>query len=321
MDGEKVIAGNAGFAVSALLALLMGLVAMNFMPESVAFGSGFYSVPGCGFLLSGIPGALAGWGILMLTAIMMVIIKRSFNFIPTLTKIHASLFLVIAGANPLLSGMTGISSLLALANVTSLFLLFSRYGKGNGRDVMFYIGMIFSAGSFLDYSFLPMIPAYALSALVLKIFGFRELLAVLLGIATPWWILAGFTFPEVPFPQLPDFTFSSTLLSSSSGIIQIVMTGICALAGIMFFLSNSISMLSAGTAVRDMNRALAIPGAMTLIMLLTGITGFAPYLASLCMFTAFEAGYFCATHHKTSASVWWLTLLTYLTLFIFIFYE
>jgi len=315
MEDGRMITGIPGLIFSVLLAFALGVVAYLGPPLPDASGCGFFFHGPEGW---GIPSGISfflEWIVLGISAIAIVLLKGRFNFIPTLTKLPASLFIIMAGADPRLSTHLCTASLFALANIVSLWLLFSRYGKQRAEESLFFIALVFSAGSMFDYAFLPMIPVYAISAGLLKLLTLRSLSAMILGVATPWWILFGLDFPTLPTVLMPDWGGVFSLLSPQAGLASLIMVGFCAVAGTVFTLSNSISLMSAGTATRHMINAIGISAFTVLILTLLSITGFTPYIAALYLFFAFEAGYFSSAHPGSGRMIWIAVAFLYISLF------
>lgn len=316
MEDGRMITGIPGLIFSMLLAFAMGVVAY--------LGSPFPEASGCGFLYRdpegwGIPSGISfflEWIVLVISTIAIVLLKGRFNIIPTLTKLPASIFILMAGADPRLSTHLCSASLFALANIIALWLLFSRYGKQRTEEPLFFIALIFSAGSMYDYAFLPMIPVYVISAGLLKLLTIRSLSAMILGVSTPWWIIFGLNFPTFPTILLPDWGGVFSLLSPQAGLASLIMVGFCTVAGTVFALSNSISMMSAGTATRHMMNAVGISAFTVLILTLLSITGFTPYIAALYLFFAFEAGYFSSSHSGSGRVIWIAVAFLYTLLFV-----
>ena len=317
MTQEKFISGYGGFALSAAIAFLMGGVAFMLggdYPGTASRGF-FFPAPQCWNLLPWVS-FLLEWGVLFLCAVMIIAIKKRFNFIPTLTKIPASLFIICAGACTSLSTRLCSSSFLALSAIASLWLLFSRYRKGSAAESLFLVGLIASAGSFFDYSFIALVPAYIAGAVILKVSGPREMLALVLGAATPWWIAGGLTFFSFTGLECRAFSSLSPLVSAADGIGGGYIFILYVTAIILFYLADLVPLSSAGISARNMNKEIAVPAFLTVILVFAGFPSSDVYGAPLALFASFMAGYFCASRRGVARPVWWICLVSSLSLFI-----
>ncbi len=250
-----------------------------------------------------------------ISALLLLDTNRRYNFIPSPTVIYASTFLIMTGAAIWPDQRLNSSVLLGLANVVALRLLLSRYGRDTAPMQLFIIGTIFAIGSMFHYAFIFFILIYALSALTLKLFGWRELGALILGVAAPYWILLGSGIIPMTALHIPSVNgIWMADIPAPEMIWLILLTGLTALWGLLITCHNVMALYSAGNATRAMAHCIILPAIAVLILILIDYANFMVYYVSLILFTAIEAGYFVAFGDRHSkAIIYWTVLAGYVT--------
>lgn len=231
--------------------------------------------------------------LIIFSALLGITSNRRFNFIPSTSVIYASATLLMAGAAPSLLVSLNSSTLLLVANIVALRLIFGQYDVPRRDPVnIFVLATLFSIGSMFHYSFLFFIAVYACSAALLKAFGVREFMALLLGVIAPYWIALGLGMVPVESLRVPVIGgFWQAPAPGSEMLWMIVATSLTAFIGLMCALKNVFSLYSASTAIRAYNYALTVPAASCLILIMVDWENFPVYYMSLCLFAGLEYGY------------------------------
>lgn len=306
--------GNGALVFSALVfvcvSLLSSAVAVPYMPADTGIclpAPQDWGLPPLASLALNI-------GLVLLSAIWLIAINRRFNFIPSTSVLYASLLLLMAGGSSGLSGSLSSSTLLLVANVASLRLLFGQYGKWNVNPASIFVaGSLFSLGSMVHYSFLFFIFAYAGSAALLKTFHLRECVALVLGIVAPYWVVLGTGLVPLDAIHIPvPGTIWQAAMPGPEMLWLILTVGLTALWGLFAAFRNALSLFSASTAVRAYNYALTLPALACLILLIVDWENFVVYYMPLCLFTGIEGGYLAAYGKRPAGMViYWSVAVVY----------
>lgn len=326
MRGNRMdMGGNASLALALLVYVVLSLTAYNYGVHLVAPSVGGICLP-----------PPSQWGLqpfislalnmllIIGGAFWMININRRFNFIPSTSIIYASLFFFMAVGSPVLANGLNTSTLLLIANLAAMQLLFGEYGRSNpAPEPLFVLGTIFSIGSMVHYSFLFFIVVYACVAVLLKVMQIRQIVALIIGVIAPYWILLGTGLVPVQSLHIP--TPGVVWMSELPGIEMlwpILTVGLTAFWGLMVALRNAFTLFSASTAIRAYNYALSLPALTCVVLLLIDWENFMVYYLPLSMFVALQAGYMSVTAHKPAAMVtYWCVGAVYVSLcFISLFY-
>ena len=122
----------------------------------------------------------------------MIYINKVYNIPRTITLIYASFFFVLETATPDLTSHLCSATVLAFVIIVSMTLMFSTYSEPAALRRVFLVFFMLSCALTVQYAFAIYLPVFVVACFQMKIFTFRTILAALLGIITPWWILFGF---------------------------------------------------------------------------------------------------------------------------------
>ena len=317
------IDGNRGVGLALVVWLAMSLLAFGWsMPGMVPdLGAGICLPPPSAWPLIPWVSWLLNAACILLTGLAMVDLNRRYNFIPAPTLIYLSAFLVIAGANPWTSGHLNASSLLAAANAIAISLLVRRYGRPGAPTEMFIIASLFSLGTMFHFAFIFFIVVYAFSAMILKLFGWKECAAMVMGVIAPYWILlgTGLVAPEsLRIPRVGSLWAAAP--PSPDRVFALVLAGITALWTLILALRNAATIYSAGTAPRSFNHALMLPTLTSVILLFVDYENFMVYYVSLSLFAALATGYLVLRNSsRIPRQAYWTIMVAYLIMFVIIY--
>lgn len=167
-----------------------------------------------------------------LIALLLVYLNKTFNVLRCMTMLQSALFLVMALATPWQLTTLTTGSVVALVAMACCFMLFAEYG--NAADCqrrVFLVMLLLSGGAAVDATFLALLPIYIFACAQMRVLNLRTLLAILMGIATPWVLLLGFGIvkpDELAVPKFlgysalsaPDAT-QAAIVAAASGFIGI----------------------------------------------------------------------------------------------------
>ncbi len=230
--------------------------------------------------------------LLLLTAVIMVVINRSYNLLRTPSLFFAAYFLFTSAAIPAVATQLCGASLLAPALMAITWVVFSIYDVRPSARRVFLIFFIVGFGLLTEYSFALYIPVLLVALAQMKIFKFKKLLAALLGILAPAWIVWG--LGVVPAPEMPHFFFTSPQLvfSVPGGPAMLAAAALTLLTGLILGLLNLIKIIGFNAQARAFNGFLAILSISTGLFAIVNFTNIGFYLLLLNACVAFQVGHF-----------------------------
>lgn len=164
-----------------------GVAGVAILVAACQWGVCFARTPSQDFLLFAFS-AVANISILAL----MVLINKSYNLLRSMTYLHLGFFAlmqaVVVAQSPPYSFFIG--SILCLIIAAAVFLLFGSYNNPDNVRTCFCAFLILASGSLLQPSFALFIPLFWIVCRRLRILTLRSFTASLLGVLTPYIIVA-----------------------------------------------------------------------------------------------------------------------------------
>lgn len=236
------------------------------------------------------------WGVnfavLSATAWAMIAINRQFNILRTLSVFFAAYFLFITCSTPFMSCFAGTSSVLAACMIFCMWILFTLYNEPHSNRRIFLIFAILSAGTLYDWKFLFFVPLFVIGLAQMRILRTKKIIAALIGIFTPPWIVFGLDL--MPIPQLPHIFFTPpTILLQSPEALPFLCTVLLTMAiGFLLGSINLLRILGFNARARAYNGFLAVLGIYTGILAIINFTVLPDYMTLLNACVAFQVGHF-----------------------------
>lgn len=288
--------GKTGLALAILIAIAMCILSLLFHPveiNAVPYGLCLPSPDSWGF--NPFWSWLVNTVLILLTALLLFLVNKSYNFVRTTEPVLVSVFLIMAASGPWFTEEINTSVLLCLANVVGMGIIFDSYASRNATQEMFTLGVVAGFGSMVQYAFLPMAFVYLIWAMFMKVLRIKETLSFIAGIICPYWIALGtgwISFENFHFPSLnPLFT-----LNQDPSEFFILLSGIALAAALGFLLVflNSVKLYAGNSRVNAMNLCVSTLGAASVICILVDYDNLHAYVTTLYLATAVQIGNVCA---------------------------
>lgn len=223
-------------------------------------------------------------------AALMILINRQFNLLRTITLIDSSFFLLMSVSAPWLLVQFYTGTPLALTLLVCVFLLYSTYADKHRRKRIFLLFAILSAMSMTQYCYLVFIPVFVIGTAQMRIFSAKTLVAILLGLITPWWIVLGGGFASVADIHVPawgDMLSGFDFAEDFELLVTAVLTGVLLLTG---WVLNFPKMIAYNAHMRAYNGLLSVLALFTLLAVFIDFTNMSAYMPVLFMCSAFYMG-------------------------------
>lgn len=290
-----------GLLGAAMVTLILSIVAFVAMPAVDLYGQpGICFPPPSQWAVPGFFSWLLNLAVIFALAGALIVFNNSFNFIPTPGVIYASAFMLMTAGMPMCLASLNTAVLLGAASLFSLGTIFALPDRGNGARGMFLVASTLSLGALFQYSFLLMLPAFVASAIVMKRFRAKEIIATVFGLAAPLVIVLGFGFispEELRMPHLNTiFSDNAADLWTFAGCMGVTAVGALSLMAV-----NSMNLYSAKSSVRIYNTCFMLFGLNALLLMILDFDNAPAYTVTFFIFAAGELGNYFATHRSANA--------------------
>lgn len=293
---QKFHGRNAALAMMAIATVYVALTGgmTGFLPmqgdQGICLPSpGAWPLPG--WLGIGLNAALN-----ILIMVMMMVVNRTFNVLRAVTWLHVGLFAIMQAAVPREIVSLNSGTLLALAVICCIYLLFSCYAEPERVRRIFLAFMILSLGSATQYSFVVFIPVFWLMTIQMRIFNSRTFLASVLGLLTPWVMLLGFGIVTPADIHRPDITSVFEAMNLRSALYLLIVSALTVSILIISTALNALKTIAYNARARSYNGALTIVASITIVAMALNYNNLLAYLPLLNMCAAYQLTHYFVNH-------------------------
>lgn len=246
-----------------------------------------------------------------------VVITKQFNTIRSLSRVVATLFIVMQTATPTLMCEFYSGTFIAMVMVLETALLFTTYDNKYAVRRVFLIFFIATTGGLFCTPLLLYIPFLPFGLAQMRIFRFRSIMAALIGIITPFWILLGFgiiTFDHLLY--LPDI--SPIFTNAPKVPVQLLTAAVLtAVLGVMFLIGNLMKLIAYNAQIRAFNGVFILLMFSSIILMLLNSNAIAAYMPTLNIAVAYQiAHFFAERRHRRSYIAILSTFVPYILLYL-----
>ena len=296
---HRRVVGNFGLFIAIVLACFFCIVNYLFAPTPHAtdnFGICFPS-PNI-WPIDSFVSAIFNLLLILLAGFLLVIFNKTYNLTNVYELILPASFFILYSTNPCIEPEISSSTLLIFANLTSLFILFKCYRSVSASKEIFIVGTILSIGSMFQYAFLLFIPIYFLICLILRCMNFKGFIALILGVAAPYWTGIGLGLIPIDSFKTPSFTHIYDVWGNQQTLFFcFINCGVTILITFLIALYNSVKLYSGNTRHRLFNRAIILLGAASAIMMVCDADNLPAYIPVLYLVTSVQLANLYTLHN------------------------
>ena len=263
------------FVICSILTSFSGRVPMQGSTAGVCFSSTAV------LSLSPTISTLLNVGLMIGACTLMGLLNKAYSIIRDVTYIYASSFLLLSIANPMVMARLYDGSLLAVMTLLMAVLLFGLYQHPHPQRRVFLISVILSSCCLFQYAFAYLIFVFFIGFLQMRAMSFRSLLAMIFGLATPFWIVLGTGMANVNALQTPHLENVWTNLDLSQSRFLIATLASTAILTIFLLTANILTIISYKMQVRAYNGFFLVLSFCTLVMMAIDYNNVLVYLPVL----------------------------------------
>lgn len=207
------------------------------------------------------------------------------------SSVSATLFLVfILGIPSVIERFYSGTYILGIV-VLCIILTLSEYQDKSKMRRVFLTFFILSTASLADYTILLYVPVFILGTAQMRIFSGRTIVAILLGLITPFWILGGFGVLNDITLRLPQMESIFKSFSSQEVVPFIVAGVIIFFFSVLLLMANFIKLVGYNARIRSANGLMTVTLFATLVYTVIDYSNLPTYLPLMMWGAAFQAGH------------------------------
>lgn len=300
---EKFLHSSYGAVIFSLVAVAGMFLASDFVRPMPLFGDSGIIFPSINLWL---PSELYSWtdyiaiaGQVALAGLL-VAVNHFYKISRSSSITFAALFLWLQGMLPSLSTQIHSGLFVGVVVLAAMALMLGSYNIPRNVRSIYLAFFVMSTASLWLKALVPLAVAMLVLGLpAMKVFRLKALIAALLGIATPWWLL--FCVGSPVRPEL-DWHFSTSIFSTIPRwqLIHLLVAAAFSIAvGMSLTGINMLRIISANSRTRSTNGFLMLMAAVATLLLFVDSDNFPAYLTLINILAAFQIGHFLHIYKGT----------------------
>ncbi len=235
-------------------------------------------------------------GMLLVTALGWMFVLQFFNPMRAMTSLPAAFFLLMSASTPDLLDQLYTGTVLVMAIVACVALLWPTFSDSSGMRNIFLIFTILSSLTMTQYAYAIFMPVFLLGIIQMKIFSLKTVLAMLLGIVTPWWIVLGADLVDPADIHFPEFANFFTQFDYTDAIQLVAVTLVTVVLFVTAWTTNVMKVITLNANLRAFNGSLSMLALFTILAVVADFTNAATYLPLLYLLTSYQLAYSFVSH-------------------------
>lgn len=232
-------------------------------------------------------------GIICAICAAMITLNRVYNILRSMTMVYVTFFLAMQMGTPELLVQFFSGPLVALVTMGCAVVLFSTYKRPvSSTRRVFLIFFLLSLGATVQYCYMLLIPVFLLGCVQMRVFRPRGMVAALLGLVTPWWIILGFGIVRPSDIHPPQFHSIFTEFAPEDAVLLLVSVGLTVFIALSGMVLNILRTIAYNARTRAYNGFLNILTLVTVMGLCLDYTNLVSYVPLLDCCAAFQAAHY-----------------------------
>jgi len=266
-----------------------------------------------GDIMGGLSGLLLSLIVSLTTALVIQLTNKRFNILRADTALPAALFMTMLLALPPLGCTLGVGNILALTMTGGAYLLFTTYNDPSARRRVFLLFTFVTALAMTRIVYVYYLPVLLLGCAQMRVLNFKTLLAALLGIITPPWIVLGSGLISCRDIEMPGLSVPSLDIYSPETITMMSVTAFSITAGIAFMSANLLKVYSYNSRTRAMNGFYTVLFLATALFTIIDFNNLSLYLPLLMAMVSYQASHFFSIRASSPRS--WIGIVLFMAVY------
>lgn len=250
-------------------------------------------------------------GMIVLMAASAVGLNRVFNIMRAQTAIWATFFVVAQTAIPSLSTVFTGGTLFCSVLIAATALLFTCFDNNESSRKVFLIFYLLSSAATFQYAAVFYIPVMVFGMAQMRIITLRSILAALLGIICPLWILFGCGIVRFADIRMPEIVNIFTRIDVADMALVLSVVAITIILGIMSVSGTVMKVVSYTAKYRASNGFWIIMLIATIALLIVDFNNLSIYIALLEFVTSYHLAHFFVSHRNPRSYIGILTIFAF----------
>ena len=238
--------------------------------------------------------------------VLLTFLNKTFSYIREVTYVFASSYLWLGLADKALGVIMVDGVVLSLVTMLLAFMLFGIYQSPYPQRRVYLISTLLSACCMFNYTYIYLIPVFFFGFMQMRAMNLRSALAMIFGLASPFWIALGMglmTFSDIQFPQ-PEGLWNNMGVEQSGLLI-----GVLAFTGLFTLVLlgiNVLRIINYKMQVRAYNGFFLVLTLCTIIVMAVDYNNVLVYLPVLNICLAVQSAHTFTIKKHLRRYIWYL---------------
>ncbi len=291
--------------VSVMYALREGL------SESLSGNRGLFFASVNEWLASPMTSAWVNLVLITAVVVLMIYINKAYTVPRNITLLYAIFFIVLQTATPAITMQLYTGTVLLALVSSSMTIMFGLFGRPKRQSSVFLVFFLLSVAISVQYDYAVYIPVFFVACAQMRIMNLRTVLAAILGIITPWWLLLGFGIIGPEDFRMPSICHVD-FFRGGEAAISLLCVATTAIFAIAAYGLSLLKLMSYNARTRACNGMLTLITLMTIIAMVVDFSNYLTYLPLLNFCTAFFLSHFFVIRNPVRS---WIIIITIVTIY------
>ncbi|MDE7024372.1 MAG: hypothetical protein K2O88_00640 [Paramuribaculum sp.] len=236
----------------------------------------------------------------IIAVIMMSFLNGQYNLLRTTSWLFLAMMIVSQGGNPgmMTHATMGLAGCVAL--LICIWICFSTYQQPHQTKRVFLLFFIISCMGCCHYAYLAYLPVFFAGIAQMRAISMRSILAALVGIVVPVWLLWSFSIVDFSHLTPPHITITSMTMLKGNPVMSTTLT-FTIIAGTMLTAANMVKVYGYNAITRAHNGLMLLVWLITAVLCIFDFSNLWATLPMLNCSTAFQSGLFFRIYTRQRA--------------------
>lgn len=235
--------------------------------------------------------------------VILLLLNKIYNVLRSMTSLYIAFFALMQLATPELLTQFYTGTLAVIVVPMCMLLLLACYRHPSATKNVFLIFMMLSAAATTQYCYIWYLPVFLIGLGQMRIFNGRTLMAAILGIITPWWILFGFGIVNPLELKMPVWSSIFSELGADDATMLLIVVSTTTLLLLLCYTLNIFKTIAYNARSRAINGFTMMLSLFTVVAMCVDFRNIVSYVPLLNFCASLQAAHFFATRRADRSCI------------------
>lgn len=265
---------------------------------AVRDAGGVFLQPAWGFVPAPYGTTVVNVSCIVASMLLLQLLNKVFRILQGVTSAMATAFLLLQLGNVQVLTGPATAGVMCLATTVMCFAVFASFQQPQSQRAVFFVMALTTLGVLMQWHFLCLVPVMLVGFAIMRALNFRSVLAALVGVATPLWIVLGLGIVGPRNFYWPDISCLWATPVTQADAVALVTAAVTVLATIALTAVNMVQTISFKRQMRAYNGFFIVTSLVASALLALDYPHLSLYLPLLHLGLAVQVGHFYTISHS-----------------------